>query len=180
MHRSLGQAKELLQRAVNPAIRMGLEFYITVHPGDRLPQRRLLDPVALPPALLPHLFVIDVLPGGAGFRMRLMGTHQVGAYGRDFTGRRLVDAEIPGISRSATYAMLEPVARRGEPGYFRGPTAFRFQDDYETHEQVLLPFAGEGAEVAMICGVIHFEGHYEDYGPAAPRRSGSSAPDRGG
>jgi hypothetical protein len=46
--------------------------------SGRLPRRREIDPVALPPDLLPNIFLIDVVRSGDGtpprFRFRLLGS----------------------------------------------------------------------------------------------------------
>jgi hypothetical protein len=46
--------------------------------SSRLPRRREIDPVALPPDLLPNMFLIDVVRAGNGtqprFRFRLLGS----------------------------------------------------------------------------------------------------------
>lgn len=58
--------------------------------GSQLPSRQAIDPAEIP-ELLPHLGLIDVEPNMSGFRYRLIGTHMVNMFGRDFTGRSLGD-----------------------------------------------------------------------------------------
>ena len=56
--------------------------------GSRsMPSRRDIDPVELPPKLLPNLQIIEVIDGGTRFRYRLVGTASVEAFGSDYTGR---------------------------------------------------------------------------------------------
>jgi hypothetical protein len=52
-----------------------------------MPRRRDIDPLDMPPALLPHLELVELAQGR--LRYRLIGTAIVDAMGRDATGRFL-------------------------------------------------------------------------------------------
>lgn len=53
-----------------------------------MPSRQDLDPLTMPPALLPHIFMIDVIAGPPiRYRWRLLGTHVTASLGRDSTGK---------------------------------------------------------------------------------------------
>ena len=59
--------------------------------GRCMPSRADLDPVELPRALLPSVFMVDVTRDPLDFRYRLLGTALVEWFGHDPTGRRVVD-----------------------------------------------------------------------------------------
>lgn len=62
--------------------------YWTQKRGSRsMPRKRDIDPIELPPKLLPNIQIIEVIDGGARFRYRLVGTASVDAFGSDYTGR---------------------------------------------------------------------------------------------
>ncbi len=62
--------------------------YWTQKRGARpMPRKRDIDPIELPPKLLPNIQIIEVIDGGARFRYRLVGTASVDAFGSDYTGR---------------------------------------------------------------------------------------------
>ena len=71
----------------DPILGPALAYWIDKRGSRLLPSRRDIDPVEIPPKILPHLQIIDVVDGGARFRYRLIGTATVDAYGEDFTGR---------------------------------------------------------------------------------------------
>jgi hypothetical protein len=52
-----------------------------------MPCKRDIDPIELPPKILPNLQLIEVIDRGVRFRYRLIGTALAEAYGRDFSGR---------------------------------------------------------------------------------------------
>src|SRR5258706_15501779 len=70
-------------------------YWASLREGARLPGRRHLDPGDIR-RLLPTVSLIDVLPrSGAAepldYRVRLAGTGLYGVYGREITGKRLIE-----------------------------------------------------------------------------------------
>jgi len=66
-------------------------YWRSIWPGpDRLPGRRHFDPIEIEPAILPWIFLVEVLreADGMDFLFRLVGTGNVTLVGRDATGRR--------------------------------------------------------------------------------------------
>lgn len=56
--------------------------------GTRVaPSRREIDPVEIPPSLLPFLQITERIADGGRIRFRLVGTGIVEAYGADLTGK---------------------------------------------------------------------------------------------
>ena len=161
------EGQRLLRRSVNAPIRMVLMYWLGLHDGERPPARQQFDPVDLPSRTLPYLFLLERIPG-PGWRLRLAGSHLVDALGRDFTGCELVDEQIPGVSLSRTVRLLNQMAETGLPGHFHGRSTFRFRDNYDDHEQVLLPFRDrETGLIEAVLGAIVYEGLQGAFGPGA-------------
>ncbi len=128
------------------------DYWRSVHPpSGRLPGRQDVDPAALPD-LLPWLWIVDVVRQPLRFRYRLVGTEQVRAMERDFTGRFL-DEVHPRFLGSATYPQYVAAAEDAEIGYFRGPPAFHISKDYVAIERLILPLARDGRTVDMLLAI---------------------------
>ena len=165
-HASYLEGQRLARRAVNAAVQAVLGHWLGLHDRQRLPSRDRLDPVDLPRRALPHLFLLEYTVGEP-WRLRLMGSHLVAALGHDFTGRRLVDEQIPSISKSRTVRLLASLVESGLPVHFHGRSDFRFNGGYADHEQVLLPFRRRDDDtIEIVLGAIVYEGLVEHYGPA--------------
>jgi hypothetical protein len=125
--------------------------------GDRsMPRKREFDPVDLPARVLPRLFLIEFLEGAANYRLRLMGTYLRDTYGREFTWCRLVDDEMPGVTKTTTYQLLGVMMKTGEPQYSLGPDRFRLKDTYSLVEQVLLPLADDEGHLGFAVGAVDY------------------------
>jgi hypothetical protein len=138
------------------SLRQLLDYWQRLKRDRSMPHKREFDPVDLPPRVLPRLFLIEFLEGAANYRLRLMGTYLRDTYGREFTGCRLVDDEMPGVTRSMTYQLLGVMARTGEPQYSLGPNRFRFFDTYFLVEQLLLPLADDSGRLAFAIGAVDY------------------------
>ncbi|MBL8805565.1 MAG: PAS domain-containing protein [Rhodospirillales bacterium] len=134
------------------------EYWARMADGGRLPQRRRFDPLELSGPVWPRLFLIETASRPEECRVRVLGTYLVGAYGREFTGCRCTDAEIPRFSKSTTYRLLRDILHEKTPQYAYAETQFRFNDDYRHCEQVLLPLADDHGGLAAAVGAIDFPG----------------------
>jgi hypothetical protein len=123
-------------------------------PG-RLPTRRMFEPTAIY-RLLPHVWIVDVLRDPLRLAVRLAGTKVVEALGRDMTGLPFVDA-FPGLDPAqdlerfaATIATWRGTWRRGRPFFHLGQAWAEIED-------VVMPFAADGATVDMLycCAVFY-------------------------
>lgn len=87
------------------------------------------------------------------FRVRLMGTAVVAAFGRDFTGRylseMLTDHEV-----DYSYLHRIEVVETGLPHYRYGEPRMAFKLDYGPIERIYLPFADDGVTVDMILAMV--------------------------
>lgn len=147
-HPSVARAREILQVARNDELRALLRYWLAIHPRTGLPGRAAFDPLEVPRAL-PSLVLTDVERDPFRFRVRLMGTAIVAAFGRDFTGRYLHEV-LAGFERDYSYLHRVEVAETGLPNYRHGDPAMPFKLDFAPLERVYLPFAADGRQVDMI------------------------------
>jgi hypothetical protein len=123
----------------------------------RLPRRADIDPNALR-SHLGRLFLIDVLPGAADFRFRLIGSKLAHRYGRDSTGKLLTEC-FPGESRPVgewLRGCYRTVALRKIPVLTRAPlvqTGREFTQAVAIH----MPLSEDGEQVNMIFGSTEFD-----------------------
>ena len=125
-----------------------------------LPGRQHIDPIAMGPALLPHMFLADVLDGGQRFRWRLIGTQIVRFAGTDDTGQGL-EVTIAPRMRDTIIGHYRQVVRERRPLCHRSEFTGRDRRVYR-YERLLLPIAADGTTIDMILGGAVF---------AAPNRS---------
>jgi hypothetical protein len=147
-HASVQAAREIGTRTRDPSIRALIDYWLQIHPGDRLPGRRHLDPADIP-ELLPGIVLTDIERDPFRIRFRLVGTKVGEAFGEEFTGRYL-DEAVPDWETSFIYLHRKVVAETGMPHYWYGPASVRFRLDYAPIERIYLPLAGDGETVDMI------------------------------
>lgn len=118
-----------------------------------LPSRADLDPIDIP-ALLAHVFLIDVVDGGRDFRYRLLGTHIVESVGFEFTGQLVSE-----FMRDHEEEILAPdyhkLVEGREPQHVTG-NMVAFGRDYMSYETVMCPLSSDGEAVDMIFGGLCF------------------------
>jgi len=117
--------------------------------GRAMPMRADIDPLELR-GHVGSLVLVDVLPAMTDFRMRLIGSRIVEAYGRDSTGKLLssLKAADPDWWRFCD-DLYRAIATRSVIARARG-TLRMVGRDFRTFDSVLLPLdAGDGS-VGMI------------------------------
>ncbi len=118
----------------------------------RLPRPRDIDPTELPPAVLPFITLLDVIDGGATFRIRLVGTGNVAAAGRDFTGRDIAES-MPGDVLVAALERYRAAIAHRRP--VLGVTEHTMRDGSTVKNLlIVLPLASDGHAVDRILGVF--------------------------
>jgi hypothetical protein len=118
-----------------------------------MPARPDID-VAEIPALLPYIFVIDVLEHPRDFRFRIAGTHIRATLGEELTGRHIADAFPPefGGEVKAIWSQVvdtrAPVRGWGDlwvPGR-----------EHVKQEGLAMPLSADGETVNMLLGGVVF------------------------
>ena len=118
-----------------------------------MPARGDIRPAELP-ALLPHLFLIDIEPTPLRLRYRLLGTALTGAVGRDSTGRYCDEIYPPAamarIEESYRWMMAAraPVRTHGR--------AIHHQLGFYDYEMLHLPPSPDDDRVTMVVGGLFF------------------------
>jgi hypothetical protein len=93
-----------------------LDYWEAKRGARAMPRRRDVDPLDMPPGLLPHLELIELSDGR--LRYRLVGTAIVDAMGRDATGRYL-DQVLDGEHLHFIARFLHTVVQSGRPVFGR-------------------------------------------------------------
>ena len=119
-----------------------------------LPSRADLDPTEIP-ALLPHVFLVDVVDGGRDFRYRLLGTHIIESVGFEFTGQ-LVSEFMRGREEEMQARDYHTLVESREPQHVIGNTV-AFGRDYMRYERVQCPLSSDGEAIDMIFGGLCFQ-----------------------
>ncbi|MBT6429275.1 MAG: PAS domain-containing protein, partial [Rhodospirillaceae bacterium] len=130
-----------------------LDFWRKACTGRTMPTRQDIDPLTIPPHLLAHIELIDVLTEPElRFRWRLIGTHVTTAVGRDCTGMYF-DELYPAEDFETVSGPFKWVAENAKPLRWHGTSGF-IGRDWQAYEGVYLPLSSNGATVDMIfCGV---------------------------
>ena len=115
-----------------------------------LPSRADLDPMEILPALLPHVFLVDVVDGGRDFRYRLLGTHIVESVGFEFTGQ-LVGEFMRGRMEELQARDYHTLFESREPQHVIG-NMVAFGRDYMRYERVMCPLSSDGEAIDMVFG----------------------------
>lgn len=132
------------------------DYWRSLRGGRRMPARRDVDPLQMPPGVLPDLMLIEVAGPPRRYRYRLVGTHVVEASGEDRTGRYFDEVAYFRVN-PAVIRHYDAVADSGRPMHSLEPfTNFRTGGTYEV-ERLLLPLAADGEHVDMIIVLFQFK-----------------------
>lgn len=132
------------------------EYWNSLRQAGGIPLKSGFDPINLPTTLWPRLHMIDIPRDGGVNRNRLLGTYIAEAVGSDFTGRRLTDDEIPGMSGSVTFHLLQQLLSSSEPQHYYGPSRFLGVSRFAAHEQILLPLYDEEGQIVAAVGALDY------------------------
>lgn len=135
--------------------------------GKRLmPSRADIDPVELPPQVLPGMSLVDVVQDDRRYVYRLVGTGEVEARGFDPTGQSVMEGFLAPNKEDALGCYDRVVATQAA---LVDPVAFKAIDGrYVTEETIFLPLSDDGANVNKI---LVFAACREVYDPPAKLRS---------
>lgn len=120
----------------------------------RVPARTDIDPASIVP-VLPHVFLIDVLPAQR-YRYRLVGTALAGRIGHDMTGEP-VDGSWYGPDWTVIRQDFDHVVAAREPCLTRGTMRVPSETAPVPYRRLLLPLAGDGENVDVLIGAVIFD-----------------------
>lgn len=123
--------------------------------GGEMPRRTQIDLMEISAAVLPHVFLVDVLEEGRRFRWRLIGQHIVRQAGTDDTGLDLGISIAPAM-RDTIIGHYKQVIRERRPLSHRGGFIGRDQRTYR-YERLLLPvLSADGTWIDTVLGAAVF------------------------
>ncbi|HXC28690.1 MAG TPA: PAS domain-containing protein [Stellaceae bacterium] len=139
----------------DPVLGPALSYWTGKRSGRSMPRKRDIDPIEIPPKILPNLQIIDAIDGGARFRYRLIGTALVEAYGRDFSGR-IVDELFPDGRLDFVQSLYRSVCTSKAPIFSRNK--YHTPRDVDLFSmRIYMPLSEDGVAVQHILGVMRFE-----------------------
>lgn len=115
-----------------------------------LPARQDFDPLLMP-GLLPHVYMVDVIDGGARYRWRLLGTELNVMAGRNATGAWFDELYDPAIYDNVV-ASLHSVVRRRQPMRSFGSYSFAARA-FVHFEAMEVPLSEDGDGVDIVLGI---------------------------
>lgn len=134
----------------HPSISWIYGYWRRISPAGRLPGRQHLEPLDIALAILPDLWLLDVVRPGPRFRFRLIGTEIVNKLGRDYTGRWLDEADEAFRQRPEIIERYVATVETGQPTYRIGPARITRTKGFEMLQNIFLPLAADGETVDIL------------------------------
>jgi hypothetical protein len=122
-----------------------LNYWQRKRAGKEIPDRRDIDPVEMPPVLLPHLSLVEICAGDR-LKLRLVGTEIVRQHRRDNTGK-FADEYLKGDYLTYLTALYVELRTRRVP--ILTESVFRHPDNHLETTRLLLPLTLGGADVRI-------------------------------
>ena len=120
-----------------------------------LPARGNVDPVDLG-ALLPNIWLVDVVGEPARFRFRLIGG-AVQRMGMPAKVGDFVDDFLPEESKAQMMTEFQSAVSDRKPVWFRGRAKMPYETKMFELERLFLPLASDGVHVdVMLCLTVYF------------------------
>jgi hypothetical protein len=135
---------------LHPKAAQLVTYYRDMAPGPGLlPGRQHFDPMTIP-ALLPHLWLVDVVfDDPRRYRVRLIGSGVVASGATVRAGQFYSDAVTETDARRTT-ALFERIRQSRRIDWRRGPPMQTHYADICALERVILPMAADGHEVNLL------------------------------
>jgi len=136
-----------------PVLQQLHEYWYRKRGTRTLPARPDIDAAEIP-ALLPYIFVIDVLENPRNFRFRVAGTHLREALGEELTGRYIADAFPPDFGGEVN-AIWNQVVDQKAPVRGWGDLWVPGRE-FLKWEGLAMPLSSDDQSVNMLLGGIAF------------------------
>ncbi|MFN3401621.1 MAG: PAS domain-containing protein [Ferrovibrio sp.] len=127
-----------------------------------VPPKAAVDPVRIPPHLLPHIGLVEAQPNGGlesgarlNLRFRLLGTGHRRATGRDYSGRRFDDLYTP-EQVLAFEQEYRAILLGGQPSFARR-SSLKQNREFIIFQRVLAPLLDECGQPRHVIGYWHWE-----------------------
>ncbi len=140
-----------------PVLSAIYDYWLSKCREGRLPGRRDMDMVEIPPSVLPLIMMLDVEngPKRRRFRYRLIGTKVAEYAGRDFTGEYL-DEILPPARAVEISACIDAAIDTRVPNMRESPYAFPLRD-FNHVRRLFLPLATDGRNVDIVINAFSFK-----------------------
>ncbi len=156
VHASYTKGKELLSSITQWQVKELLEYWLRIHPRNKMPCRADFDPIDIP-RILPHIVLMNVEPEPFRLKFRLVGTVVTNAFNRELTGLYF-DEAFENYPEAEGYTQRKEVFEEAIPKYFFGKGRLKYDLDFTSIEWVLLPFAEDGENVDLIVAALSYGG----------------------
>ncbi len=151
-HPSYSEAARIRDKARDPRVISLLDYYLAIHPGEKMPGRTDFDPFQIP-TVMPHLTLTDVEREPYRFKYRVMGTSV--SYNMEFEGAgKYLDELVPGVETQYPHLDRVHVTKEGIPIHRIGQASISFRTDFADLERVHLPLASDGENVDMVLSIF--------------------------
>ncbi|MEQ8345197.1 MAG: PAS domain-containing protein [Sneathiellaceae bacterium] len=140
-----------LSEITDPRLSRGLAYWDRVRGGRVMPSRRDIRPREIL-ALLPHVFLADVLTEPLRFRMRLAGTEVVNRFGEELTGRMLEEIDLGDRAMPILASYVATVAERAPQ--LTMEEYLRRDGRLMHYRRLLCPLSTDERRVDMLFGVM--------------------------
>ena len=138
--------EEAFRRLREQPILLGLfNYWNHKRAGKDVADRRDIDPTDMPPALLPHLALIEIFDDNR-LKLRLAGTELVRQHGRDNTGK-YVDEYLKGDYLAHITALYTELRAGRQPVI--AESVFRHPGTHLETMRLMLPLTHGGTEIRM-------------------------------
>lgn len=133
----------------HPKLERLYRYWLSINPGNGLPGRQHVDPIAIPD-LLPNIWLLDVQREPFRLRYRLVGTRIVERLGREVTGDWLDEAHPHLAGDPQYFERYRSVVLSRVSSWRRGPPFFRQDEHVAEIENLILPLASNGNDVDIL------------------------------
>jgi hypothetical protein len=162
IHPNLAAIAATLPQVKSGTVRAFLDYMQRIHPADRLPGRRDIDPLHIP-GLLPHVVLVEVHrqppPEPARFFVRLAGEAILSAAPMPMMNRFLTFPPQPDTpAADVRNDVRQQVLANGQIYYWNGPPRLKFRLDFAHVEYVHCPLAEDGVTIDRIFSILHYQG----------------------
>lgn len=118
------------------------------------PSRKQITPAPFK-AVLSTLFLVDVVDGGADFRLALAGDVVVRFLGSEYTVGKLLSEVSPSPFRERSFRFFRQVVTERAPVVLGPVRTLHEQHGYFDNEAIVLPLSDAADAVTGLMGVIH-------------------------
>ena len=165
-HPNLAAIAATLPQVKSGKVRAFLDYMQRIHPADRLPGRRDIDPLDVPD-LLANMILVEVhrqpAPEPARFFARIVGEAILTAAPVPVMNRYLDDMaaeaqSTPGGNARVSVDTRQQVLDSGRMYYWHGRPRMKFSFDYADVEYAHCPLADDGITIDRIVSTIYYSG----------------------